>query len=110
MDGEDEGQYRPVPGYAALIDFLQGACLKCNGVIKTGEPVKKITCNENIEIHTNSGKFICNKVIVAVPVGVLQCRKNNESFINLPSNLKKGYTKAAKQIGNGGAIKFFIRI
>jgi monoamine oxidase len=107
MEGEEEEQYRPVPGYAALIDFLEEACLKCNGVIKTGEAVKKIAYNENIEIHTNSGKYICNKVIVAVPVGVLQCKKNNESFIEFPSFIKK-YITAAKQIGNGGVIKFLL--
>lgn len=107
MEDEDDGQYRPVPGYAALIDFLKEDCIKCNAVIRTGEPVKKIVYNKNIEIHTNSKKYICNKVIVAVPVGVLQCKKNNESFIEFPSSIKK-YIIAAKQIGNGGVIKFLL--
>jgi len=107
MESEDEEQYRPVPGYGALIDFLKEACLKYKGVIKTSEAVKKIVSNKNIEVHTNSGKYICNKVIIAVPVGVLQCRKNNESFIEFPAFMKK-YIRAAKQIGNGGVIKFLL--
>ncbi|MEO8414792.1 MAG: NAD(P)/FAD-dependent oxidoreductase [Ginsengibacter sp.] len=107
MEGADEGQYRPVPDYLALINFLKETCLKHRCVIKTGEPVKKIAYNENMEIHTNSEKYIGNKVIVAVPVGVLQCRKNNESFIEFPFSIKK-YITAAKQIGNGGVIKFLL--
>jgi len=107
MEDEDEGQYRPVPDYSALINFLKESCLKYKGVIKTSEPVKKIGNNKNIEIHTNSGKYICNKLIIAVPVSVLQCRKGNKNYINFPTFLK-GYITAARQIGNGGVIKFLL--
>lgn len=107
MEREDEAQYRPVPAYSALIDFLQESCLKYNVVIKTSEPVKRIVCNGNIAVHTNSEKYICKKVIIAVPLGVLQCKKNNKSFIEFPSSVKK-YITAAKQIGNGGVIKFLL--
>jgi monoamine oxidase len=104
---EDEEQYRPVPDYAALIAFLQKSCLKHNGVIKTNEPVKEIRKNATIEVITSATKYSCKNIIIAVPLGVLQCRKNNSNFINFPSNLN-AYMKAAKKIGNGGVIKFLL--
>jgi monoamine oxidase len=107
MEGEYGGQYRPVPDYFGLINFLRECCLKYNGAIKTGEPVKEIRNNKNIEVITSLGKYLCKQIVIAVPLGVLQCEKNNESFIKLPSNLN-GYTKTAGKIGNGGAIKFLL--
>ncbi len=69
MEHEDESQYRPVPGYDALINYLAKRCLKYNGVIKTNEAVTKISLNKNIEVITSSGKYTGEKVILAVPLG-----------------------------------------
>ncbi len=107
MEDEDEDQFRPVPGYYALINFLKETCLKNRVDIKTGEAVIKIIKEESIEVSTILGKYHCTKLIVAVPLGVLQCGKNEKSFINFPS-LLKNYINAAKRIGNGGVIKFLL--
>jgi monoamine oxidase len=107
MNSEDEEQYRPVPNYTAMITFLKETLLKYQGVIKTNEPVKEIRKNVHIEVVTSAGKYIGKKVILAVPLGILQCNKNNEHFIQLPDSLN-AYTKAAKKIGNGGVIKFLL--
>jgi monoamine oxidase len=107
MQHEDETQYRPVPGYSALVDYLVKSCLKHSGVIKTNEAVRKISGNKNIEVVTSSGKYIGEKVIIAVPLGVLQSSKNSKSLINLPAYLN-AYTKMSKQIGNGSVIKFLL--
>ena len=107
MEDAYGGQYRPVPDYYAIINFLKEEFLKYNGIIKTGEPVKEIRDNKNIEVITSAGKYYCKQIIIAVPLGVLQCRKNSGSFIKLSSSLD-GYTKSAKGIGNGGVIKFLL--
>ncbi len=107
MEEEDEEQYRPKPDYYALINFLRDSCLSNDGVIKINEPVKKISRNKNIEVQTLSKKYFGKKLIIAVPVGVLQCNKSNGSFINFPAFLNS-YIKAAKKIGNGGVIKFLL--
>lgn len=103
----EEVQFRPVPNYTSLINYLKESCLKYNGIIKTNEPVKEIIKNANIEVITSDSKYFCKKIIIAVPLGVLQSRKNNENFINLPNNLD-AYTKYAKKIGNGSVIKFIL--
>ncbi len=107
MENEDEDQYRAVTGYTSLINFLKEAAVKNNVVIKTGEPVKEIRMTNKIEVITSSGKYFSKKIIIAVPVGVLQARKNNESFIRFPF-LLNNYITAAKKIGNGGVIKFLL--
>jgi len=107
MEGEDEGQYRPVPDYYALINFLKETCLKFHGIIKTGEAVKEIKYNKNVEVITSARKYLCKKIVIAVPLGVLQSKKNNKSFIEFPPSIKK-YISASKQIGNGGVIKFLL--
>jgi len=107
MENGDEDQYRPVPGYSSLINFLEETSLKNNAVIKTGEPVKEILMTDKIEVITSSAKYLSEKIIIAVPVGVLQARKNSKSFIRFPASIND-YIKAAKQIGNGGVIKFLL--
>lgn len=107
MEGEHEGQYRPVPDYYALINFLKVTCSKFNGIIKTGEAVKEIKNNKNVEVITSAKKYLCKQIIIAVPLGVLQSKKYNKSFIEFPSSIRK-YITAAKKIGNGGVIKFLL--
>ncbi len=107
MEQEDHEQYRPVPDYKALINFLKDTCLKYNVVIKTKEVVKQIKRNKNIEVVTSAREYFCKKIIIAVPLGVLQTGRNNKSFIEFPP-LLNNYIKAARKIGNGGVIKFLL--
>jgi monoamine oxidase len=107
MKHEDESQYRPGPGYHALVNYLKQICRAHNVVIKTNEAVTKISADNNIEVVTTSGKYTGEKVILAVPLGVLQSNKNSRSFISLPPYLN-AYTKMLKQIGNGSVIKFLL--
>ncbi len=107
MENEDEDQYRPEDGYTALIKFLEQMSLKNGCLIKTSEPVLKVSANKNVEVLTAFGKYYGSKLIVAVPAGVLQCSKRGESFIEFPSVLSH-HLKAAKNIGNGGVIKFLL--
>ncbi len=105
MEEEDELQYRPRPDYFALIDFLKNECLACNTEIKTNEPVLKITRGKDIEVITPVAKYICRKIIIAVPLGILKCSPKSKGFITFPRSLK-AHIDAAKTIGNGGVIKF----
>jgi monoamine oxidase len=105
MEEEDEGQYRPKPGYIALVHFLKDQCLKNNVEIKTGEPVLQITREKNIGITTSLSKYVGRKIIIAVPLGILHAGTDEHGFIRFPA-CADSHINAAKSIGNGGVIKF----
>jgi monoamine oxidase len=107
MEEEGEEQYRLKPDYFAIIEFLREVCLKYNAKIKTDEPVLQIIRGKDIEVITPSAKYICRKIIIAVPLGVLQCGTTSKGFINFPACVTD-HINAAKTIGNGGVIKFLI--
>ena len=107
MEAGDQPQYRPQQGYNSLIDFLKDACVRNGVVIKINEPVKKVSRDKSIEIFTSLKKYLCKKVICAVPLGVLQATKKQNGFIEFPQFLK-GHIDAAKKIGNGPVIKFLL--
>ncbi|MEO8766543.1 MAG: FAD-dependent oxidoreductase, partial [Ginsengibacter sp.] len=95
----------PIPNYWAVIDFLLKACLQCKATIKTNEPVVEINTTRNVEVVTTLAKYNCRKILIAVPLGILQRSKNSAGYINFPSSVVK-HIKAAKKIGSGGVIKF----
>jgi monoamine oxidase len=105
MVDEDEEQYRPLPDYTALIRFLQEKSFNAGAIISTGEPVLKVNMTTNVEVTTTKGKYEAEKVVIAVPLGVLQCRASSEAFIKFPPCLKS-HLLAAGSMGNGGVIKF----
>ena len=107
MEEADENQYRPRPGYFALIDFLEKECLKHGVAIKKDEPVLQLDGERNIEATTSAAKYICRKIIIAVPLGVLQCGRGDKGYIHFPARLKR-HINAAKTMGNGGVIKFLM--
>jgi monoamine oxidase len=108
MAREDENQYRPVSGYEILAEYLRDTCNKHNGIIKTKEPVRKVIHKiNNVDVLTSSGKYTAEKVVIAVPLGILQARRNRHSFIDFPACLG-AYTKNARRIGNGSVIKILL--
>ena len=107
MENEDEEQFRPDPDYMALVSFLEERCTKSSVEIKTDEPVIEVRINENVEVTTAVSTYNSSKLIVAVPLGVMQARKNQKGFISFPPDAK-GHINAAKKIGNGGVIKLLL--
>jgi monoamine oxidase len=107
MEAGDGPQYRPESGYYSLMNFLKEECLKNGGIIKTNEPVVKLSRNKNIEVFTSQKKYFSKKVICAVPLGVLLSTRKQKSFIDFPDFLR-GHLTAAKKIGNGPVIKFLL--
>lgn len=101
--------YRIPLGYGALINYLVTECEKKDCRIITDEPVKQIDWETNaVTVYTVSEKkFNGNKVIVSVPVSVLQ-KALAIASINFTPPLDD-YVKAAKQIGYGAVIKVVLQ-
>lgn len=101
-NSDDEHQYHPVAGYSALIDFLRKDVLNRGGLIVLNQPVREVRLKaKNVEIETNSIKiYHADKVIVTVPLGVLQ----RGSIVFSPP--LPGHQAAFQAMGFGGVIKF----
>jgi len=103
---EEEEQYRIPAGYMQLIDALTVTCLKQHCEIHFSEVVNKVVWKKNKAevITTNNEHFSAEKVILTVPISMLQ---NEQAIAFIPSIPDK--INAAKQIGFGGVIKVLIQ-
>jgi monoamine oxidase len=107
---KEEGEnYRIPAGYGSLIDFLTAGCER-NGVrILTNEIVKQIdwAANNIVVYTTNENRYAADKLIVTVPVSVLQTAGQTAS-VNFTPALDE-YMNAAKRIGFGNVIKILLQ-
>lgn len=99
---DDEHQYHPEGGYSTLIDFLKKSIIEKGGRIVLNEPVVEVRhTSKNAEIISISGKiYRADKVIVTVPLGVLQ--RGKIAF----SPPVPEHQAAFASMGFGGVIKF----
>ncbi len=107
---EDEPQYRVTNGYIQLINFLKDKCQANGSVIHLSTIVKKAEWNNNkVKITTKDAlTYEANKLVVTVPVSILQSDKNAEAFIEFIPSIHS-YTDAYKQIGYGSVIKILLQ-
>jgi monoamine oxidase len=106
---EEGDQYRINGGYKLLIDYLEMQCKKNGCIIQTNCCVKKISWQQNdVNILTMCSRlFKSNKIIISVPVSVLQVENNDENYIEFEPSIPEHLT-AAKNIGFGLVIKILL--
>jgi len=101
--------YRVWGGHVKLANFLSEEIKNNGGEIFLSTVVKEIRWKQNsIEIIDNKGEsFSAKKVLITVPIGILQSKSNDLANIifspALPEKLE-----AAKSIGYGTVIKVFL--
>ncbi len=82
MENEEDDQFRVKNGYSSVIDFLAEEFRSNGGIIKTSETVKQINRQtNNIEVITDKDTYLAQKVIITVPIGVLQVPPNEAGAI-----------------------------
>lgn len=101
--------YRIKGGHIKLAEFLSKEIKEYSGEIFLSTVVKEIRWKpDNVEVIDSNGKsFSANKILIAVPLGVLQSNPNEEAYINFSPGLPEKL-KAAKSIGYGTVIKIFL--
>lgn len=100
---DDDHQYHIRGGYSRLIHYLEDQVKQRGGQFVLSAPVTQVQWSEGkVKVITEQGRELeGNKVIITVPLGILQNGKLN--FIPpLPD-----HTSAFRQVGFGGVIKFF---
>lgn len=100
----DDDQYRIEGGYIKLIDFLQDQCKEKEVQFFLSHPVKEIKWKKgDVEIICNEISFRGKKVLLTVPVGVLQ----SETIQFSPAIADT--INAAKKLGFGPVIKTLLQ-
>jgi monoamine oxidase len=100
----DEEQYRVEGGYKQLIEFFIKELKKKNCPILLSNPVQYIKWQKGkVEIRTDKGIMYSKKVLVSVPLGVLQAGR--PSFDPALPQM----ADAARQLGFGPAIKLILQ-
>ncbi len=110
-ENEDEGaQHRIKGGYCALINYLQQSCRHAGGVIYLNAAVKQVNwLPGKARAVTAAGEmYEAPKVIVALPLGVLQQPGEAGGNIRFEPALP-GQTGALQQMGFGEIIKILLR-
>lgn len=97
-----EEQYRIDNGYTALMTFLHDECIKNNCQIHLSNIVQQVDWKTNqVNITTtNNNIFKTQKLLITVPLGVLQA-----GDIHFSPILQNAQT-AINDLGNGSVIKF----
>ncbi len=103
------GQYRLKGGHIKLIDFLSNEIIKYSGEIFLSTVAKEIRWKpDNVEVISDKGKvYLARKVLITVPLGVLQSKPHDEAYIHFSPGLPEKL-EAAKSIGYGSATKVFL--
>jgi monoamine oxidase len=106
---EDEDQYRIDGGYHMLVQYLAQECKKKGALIYTSCAATKIEWGINtVNVSTANGKFESNKIIITVPLSILQKNNKNQNSIQFTPAIKE-QKMAAAQIGFGSVIKIFLQ-
>jgi len=109
-NGEDEDQYAIEGGYGRLIHYLENRCRAQGVTIQLNSPVSNIDWQEgSVNVRTVSGnEYEADKLIVTVPIGVLQAATGAEGALQFAPGLP-AYLAAAKEIGSGNALKILLQ-
>jgi len=106
---ESGDQYRPDEGYSSLLSYLEKSCLANGGTIHLSTIVKEIQWVENNVTAITAGgqKFNARKIIITVPVNVLQAADGAASICFSPEI--PAYTQAINRLGMGAILKLLFQ-
>jgi len=106
---DEDAQHRVNGGYCTLIDYLANACRNAGNDILLNAAAREVIWKEDaITVTTTNGNnYVGNKVIIALPLGVLQAPNDAEGAIIFSPPLDE-QEKAINNIGFGSVIKILL--
>lgn len=107
---EQDEQYRIRGGYQQLIEYLQQASIANGCIIHTSCTVKTIRWQTNQVAAVTAGgqTFTAEKVIITVPLGVLQAGPHHTTSISFEPAIDT-HRQALQQIGFGAVVKVIVQ-
>lgn len=108
-ESNDEDQHRVDGGYIQLIRYLEKECREKDCSIHTSSIVKQVIWGESkVEVTTDDHKrYTAKKIIITVPLGVLQAADRSQAAISFAPALPK-HQQAWKLLGFGNVIKVLL--
>lgn len=109
LQKSDDAQFRPRPGYSALVAHLLQQARTRDAAVLFSAPVQSVDwAKEKVTVTTAAGKvYTGRKAVIAVSLGVLQSEGGQGHIAFRPA--LPGLRSAAKSIGFGGAIKVLLQ-
>ncbi len=106
LSEDEQGQYRVDGGYDKLIHYMEEECRKAGCEVLLSSPVKGVRWSKGmVEIVAGDKTYTAQRLVITVPVGILQDRKKGISFTpDIPDKLK-----AIDSIGFGNAMKVILQ-
>jgi monoamine oxidase len=106
---EQDEQYRIPGGYRQLVHFLQRQCEQQGCVIHTNCTVKTIQwqTGQVTAVAADGSRFTGNKVIITVPLGVLQAGPEHTTALTIEPAVEQ--LQAAQAIGFGPVAKVLLQ-
>ena len=103
-------QYRIDKGYSTLINYLAKKIEETNGTIHPNKAVKEIHWDENkvIAIDSNGHSFSASKIIITVPVNILQLDADHAEAISFFPAIIEQHA-AIQKLGMGAVIKILLQ-
>jgi monoamine oxidase len=107
-EGED-AQHRVAGGYDSMIRYLEQTCIKGGAQIELDNIVKQITWSDDeVKVTTTTGSvYSAAKIIIAMPLGVLQAPDDADGTVLFQPPLLK-QKEALRNIGFGSVIKILL--
>lgn len=103
---DDKEQYRIDGGYMQVINYLEKKCSEHNCSIRLQEPVQEIKWSKGkAKVYTKSGTYTSGKVLITLPIAILQAEPNSDNAIRFGPSVGNKIT-AARVLGAGQVIKF----
>ncbi|RDC65181.1 flavin monoamine oxidase family protein [Adhaeribacter pallidiroseus] len=101
--------YHPAGGYSQIIELLAHQVQAAGGTILTTTPVQEITWQpHHVQVKTTTGAtYLAYKVLITVPLGVLQANAEEEGSIRFSPELPHRQ-KALAALGFGAVIKILL--
>lgn len=106
----ESAQYRVNGGYGKLISFLETQCMAADCCLNLSIVVQRINWKQDEVqvISDNQQIFTCRKVVITVPLGVLQAAPESYGAIHFSPDLADTFS-AFQSLGFGNVIKILLQ-
>jgi monoamine oxidase len=106
LNEDEQGQYRVDGGYDKLIHYMEDQCKKAGCEVLLSSVVREVRWRkDNVEVSAGDNTYTAQRLVITVPVGILQDRKKGIAFIpDIPAKLQ-----AIDFIGFGNAMKVILQ-